>query len=83
MAKSVIISLLVLCGILCTAYSAPVGTQEYANMKEVLNLLNQMAKQQSNSRTAAAAEALTQAVKQAAAQFIGPCPQPFGVVIAC
>ena len=60
-----------LCGIVCTAYSAPVSTQKYANMKEVLNLLNQMAAQQSSGRTKAA-EALAQAMKHAATQLIGP-----------
>ena len=83
MSKSVIIILLVLCGIVCTAYSAPVSTQKYAKVKEVLNLLNQMAKQQSSSRTKAA-EALSQAMKHAAAQFLGPCPQsPLGPLLVC
>ena len=73
MAKSVTIILLVLCGMLCTAYSAPVSTQKYANMKEVLNQL----KQQSSSRTKASEQVLAQAMKLAAAQmgFLpGPCP---------
>ena len=82
MSKSVIIILLVLCGIVCTTYSAPVSTQKYANVKEVLNLLNQMANQQSGSRTKAA-EALSQAMKDAAAQLIGPCPHRLGQVIMC
>ena len=77
MAKSVIIILLVLCGILCIAYSAPFKPEEYASIdfKQVLNLLNQMVNQQRSSRTMAA-EALSQAMKHATAQIIGPCP-PF------
>ena len=73
--KCVSIVLLVICGILCTAYSAPVSKQEYAHVKEVLNLLNQMAEQQSSSR-ANAEKVLAQAIKLAAAQIIGPCPPP-------
>ena len=72
--KCVTIILLVICGILCTAYSAPVSKQEHAHVQEVLNLLNRLAKQQSGSRTKAA-DAMAQATKLAAAQIVGPCPR--------
>lgn len=72
--KCVTVIVLVLCGILCTAYSAPVSTQEHAKVQEVLNLLNQMAKQQSNGRIMTE-EALARAMKLASAQIIGPCPR--------
>ena len=75
MAKSVTISLLVLCGILCTAYSAPASSQEYAKMNDIVNLLDQMAKQQSSRRTMAE-QVMTQAMKKAVVQFIGYCPPP-------
>ena len=69
--KSVIIILLVFCSSLCAVYSAPVNTQKYTKVQDVFNLLNQVAKQQSSSRSSAAA--LTQAMKLAAAQVVSPC----------
>ena len=73
--KCVTVILVVHCGILCTAYSAPVRSQERAKIQGVLNLLKLLAKQQSSSHTKASEEVLAQAMKLAAAQFLpGPCP---------